>query len=68
MKETAYQLWLYKVSNGDFEVLKHLIKQGLFDDNQATFELFEESEVFTFDDESVNKVTNYLINKICQQK
>jgi hypothetical protein len=68
MRPTAYQIWLYKVSNGDFEVLKHLIKQELIDGKESTFDLFEESEVFTFDDESVNKVTNYLINKICQQK
>lgn len=64
MKPTAYQLWLYKVSNGDFEVLKHLIKRGLIEGNESTFDLFEEAEVFTFDNESINKVINYLINKI----
>jgi hypothetical protein len=64
MKTTAYQLWLYKVSNGEFEVIKHLIKQGLIEGNESAFYLFEEAEVFTFDDTSVNKVTNYLINKL----
>jgi hypothetical protein len=64
MTPTAYQLWLHKVSNGEFEVIKHLIKRGLIEGNESAFDLFEEAEVFTFDDESVNKVTNYLINKL----
>jgi hypothetical protein len=64
MRPTAYQLWLYKVSNGEFELINHLIRQGLIEGNESTFDLFEEAEIFTFDDESINKVTNYLINKI----
>ena len=63
-KPTAYQVWLYKVSVGDFEVIKHLITQSLIEGNESTFELCEEADCVDIDDTSLNRATEYLINKV----
>lgn len=63
-RPNAYQIWLYKVSDGDFEVIKHLITQSLIEGNESTFELCEEAGGIDIDDTSLNRVTEYLINKI----
>jgi hypothetical protein len=63
-RPTAYQYWLYEVSDGDFEMIKHIITQSLIEGNQATFDLCEEAGSIDIDDQSLNNATKYLINKI----
>ena len=63
-RPSAYEQWLYKVSNGDFELIKHLITQSLIEGNQASFDLCEEAGGVDIDDTSLNNVTKYLINKV----
>jgi hypothetical protein len=64
MRPTAYQLWLYNISEGNANTLKHFIKQGLIEGNQATFDLCEEADVVDIDELSLSDVTYYLIKKI----
>jgi len=63
-RPSAYEQWLYKVSDGDFEMIKHIITQSLIEGNQATFDLCEEAGSIDIDDQSLNNATKYLINKI----
>jgi hypothetical protein len=63
-RPSAYEQWLYKVSNGDFELIKHLITQSLIEGNQASFDLCEEAGAVDVDDTSLNQATKYLINKV----
>ena len=63
-RPSAYQIWIYKVSDGDFEMIKHIITQSLIEGNQATFDLCEEAGGVDIDDTSLNRVTKYLINKV----
>ena len=63
-RPSAYEQWLYKVSNGDFELIKHLITQSLIEGNQASFDLCEEAGGVDVDDTSLNQATKYLINKV----
>jgi hypothetical protein len=64
MKPTAYEQWLYKVSNADTTVMEHLIKSGLASGNEATFDLMEESGESTFKDDSFEVAAKYIINKV----
>jgi hypothetical protein len=63
-RPSAYEQWLYKVSDGDFEMIKHIITQSLIEGNQATFDLCEEAGGVDIDDQSLNQATKYLINKV----
>ena len=63
-RPTAYEQWLYNVSDGDLEVIKHIITQSLIEGNQATFDLCEEAGGVDIDEESLNQTTKYLINKV----
>ena len=63
-RPSAYEHWLYKVSEGDFNLIKHLITQSLIEGNQASFDLCEEAGGVKIDDQSLNDVTKYLINKV----
>jgi hypothetical protein len=63
-RPTAYEQWLYKVSDGDFEMIKHIITESLIEGNQATFNLCEEAGAVDVDDTSFNQATKYLINKV----
>ena len=63
-RPSAYQIWIYKVSDGDFEMIKHIITRSLIEGNQATFDLCEEAGGVDIDDTSLNRVTKYLINKV----
>jgi hypothetical protein len=64
MKPTAYEHWLYKVSEGDKVVLEHLITNDLISGNEYIFNLLEEAGEDVMNENSMKNVTEYLTNKI----
>jgi hypothetical protein len=63
-RPTAYQYWLYNVSEGDEALLEHLVTSDLISGNDFIFELLEEAGEDNISEKSVSNVTKYLINKI----
>ncbi len=64
MKPTAYEYWLYKMSEGDKVVLEHLITNDLISGNEYVFNLLEEAGEDVMNKNSMKNVTEYLTNKI----
>lgn len=64
MKPTAYEYWLYKMSEGDRVVLEHLITNDLISGNEYVFNLLEEAGEDVMNKNSMKNVTEYLTNKI----
>jgi hypothetical protein len=64
MKPTAYEYWLYKMSEGDKVVLEHLITNDLISGNEYVFNILEEAGEDVMNKNSMKNVTEYLTNKI----
>lgn len=64
MNPTAYEVWLCRVSKMDKTIIKHIIQNDLVSGNENVFDLAIEYGQGEINDDSLNYLSECIINKV----